>query len=134
MKFTEKQKISVMRIMIDIINADGKQTSEEKNALDKIKENFNMSDEDMKEVERKNSLLALKDIKEFTSEQKKYLGRMMTKMTIIDTKIHVSELAIYEVVAEFCKIPPFTENFPESEDSDTTFENPYNKLKFPTSH
>ena len=69
-------------------------------------------------VKRKNSLLALLQIREFTEEQKMGFALYMSKMIIVDKDINVNELAIYNVVSEFCGISKeFESNIP-SEDLD----------------
>lgn len=93
-----------MRILLDIVNADGIVDVQETFFYNQLMAEFSMSEEDRDVVNQKNSLLALVQIKEMTSEQKQYFSELMIKMIIVDGDINVNEVAIYEVVSEFCNI------------------------------
>lgn len=100
-----QQKISILRILLDIINADGVIDARELYYFNKVKEELELEEEDLNEVRVTNSLLALAQIREFDEEQKKAFAALMSRMVIIDEDINVNEMAIYEIVCEFCKIP-----------------------------
>lgn len=56
----------------------------------------------------KSSLIALLDIKNITDEQKSYFAKFMDTMIKVDEDININEVAIYDVVIDFCSIPlPF---------------------------
>lgn len=110
MDYTYQQKIAIMRILLDIIHADGKIDAREVFYFEELKKMLNLSDEDHKVVEKKNSLLALVQVRDFDEKQKKDFAKIMSKMIIIDEDININELAIYEVVQDFCKIKSFTQN------------------------
>ncbi|MBQ8009068.1 MAG: hypothetical protein IJ256_06070 [Bacteroidaceae bacterium] len=56
----------------------------------------------------KSSLIALLDIKNITDEQKSYFVKLMDTMIKVDEDININEVAIYDVVIDFCSIPlPF---------------------------
>lgn len=99
-----QQKIASMRILLDIIHADGRIDARETFFFNKLKEEFGMKDEDHKVVEEKNSLLALSQIKCFDDEQKEYFAKLMSRMIIVDEDINVNEVDIYNIVCEFCGI------------------------------
>lgn len=99
-----QQKIATMRILLDIIHADGRIDARETFFFNKLKEEFDMKDEDHKVVEEKNSLLALSQIKCFDEEQKEYFAKLMSRMIIVDEDINVNEVNIYNIVCEFCGI------------------------------
>ena len=104
LEYTYQQHIAMMRILLDIIHADGIIDEREIFFFNQLKEKFNLSDSDYEVVKAKNSLLALVQIKEMTPEQKKQFAYLMNKMIIVDDDIDVNEVAIYDVVREFCKI------------------------------
>lgn len=104
MDFTYQQKIAMMRILLDIINADGIVDVRETFFFNQLMVEFSMSEEDRALVNQKNSLLALVQIKDMTHEQRQYFSDLMTKMIIVDGDINVNEVAIYEIVSEFCNI------------------------------
>ena len=102
------QKIAVMRVLQDIIHADGRIDIRETNFFYKLLEELDLPKTSKDEISQKSSLIALLDIKNFTDEQKKYFAAMMDKMIKVDEDINVNEVAIYDVVIEFCGIPiPF---------------------------
>ena len=70
MEFTYQEKIAVMRILLDIIHADGIIDERETFFFNKLKDNFNLADEDHEVVREKNSLIALTQIKQMSKEKK----------------------------------------------------------------
>ncbi|WP_298073346.1 hypothetical protein [uncultured Bacteroides sp.] len=104
MEYTFQEKIAVMRILLDIIHADGIIDARETFFFNKLKEEFNLTDEDHELVKSKNSLIALTQIKLMTEDQKTDFARLMSEMIIVDGDINTNEVSIYEVVADFCGI------------------------------
>lgn len=98
-----QQKIAMMRILLDILNADGIDVRETF-FFNQLMSKFSLNEEDKELVEEKNSLLALVQIRNMSPEQKDFFSELMTKMIIIDGDINVNEVAIYEVVSQFCNI------------------------------
>lgn len=103
-EYTYQQKIAIMRILLDIIHADGFIDARETFFFNKVKDNFNLNDEDYAHVKEKNSLIALSQIKLMNDEQKEKFAHLMSSMIIVDEDINANEVAIYDVVAEFCDI------------------------------
>jgi uncharacterized tellurite resistance protein B-like protein len=102
------QKIAVMRVLLDVIHADGRIDIRETNFFYKLLDELDLPKTSKEEISNKSSLIALLDIKNFTDEQKEYFAAMMDKMIKVDEDINVNEVAIYDVVIEFCDIPiPF---------------------------
>ncbi len=111
MEYTYQQKIALMRIMFDIIHADGIIHERETFFFDVLKKEFDLLDEDREEIYKKNPLLALTQLRAMTLEQKEYFAQLMSKMIIVDDDININEVAIYDVVRDFCLIPTtFEEN------------------------
>lgn len=104
MEYTYQQKIAMMRILLDIIHADGIIHERETFFFNQLKDKFELEERDRNVINEKNSLLALTQIKEMTREQKEEMARLMGKMIIVDDDINVNEVAIYNVVCEFCGI------------------------------
>ena len=104
MELTYQQNIAMMRILLDIIHADGRIDAREVFLFNQLKDEFNLTDEDHIVVEKKNSLLALAQVKEMTEEEKDYFARLMNRMIIVDEDINVNEMAIYDLVCDFCGI------------------------------
>lgn len=104
MEFTYQQKIAMMRILLDIIHADGVIDARETFFFEQLKKEFGLTAKDHKVVKAKNSLIALSQVRLLSEEQKKYFATLMSKMIIVDEDINTNETAIYEVVADFCGI------------------------------
>lgn len=103
-KFTYDQKIAMMRILLDLVLADGRIDERETVFFDKIAGVLGLDNLARKDVDAKNSLLALTEISEFTQEQKEELSKLMGQMIIVDEDINYNEIRIYNVVNDFCKI------------------------------
>lgn len=111
MEYSYQQKIAISRILLDIIQADGKIDARELFYFEQLKESLGLSEVDRQVVDQKNSLLALTQVREFSKEQKDEFAKIMSKMIVVDEDININELAIYEVVQEFCAIDKkFTQN------------------------
>lgn len=104
MELSYQQYVSMMRILLDIIHADGRIDAREEFYYNELKDEFHLTDEDHAVVEKKNSLLALAQIKEMNDDEKDYFAKLMSRMIIVDEDINVNEVAIYELVCEFCGI------------------------------
>ena len=104
MDFTYQEKISMMRILLDIVHADGIIDARETFFFNQLKEVQDVAEEDYNIIKEKNSLLALVQIRRMDDEKKLYFSKLMNKMIIIDEDVNVNEVAIYDVVSEFCGI------------------------------
>ena len=104
-EFNYQQKISMMRILLDIINADGRIDVRETALFNKLAKDFELEEDAKKDVDTKLSILALIEIKNFTNTQKKVLAKLMSDMIVVDEDVNVNEVAIYDVVTKYCDIP-----------------------------
>ena len=103
------QKIAVMRVLLDIIHADGRVDIRETTFYNELLRELDLAQEAKDDINRKSSLIALLDIKNFADEQKGYFATLMDKMIKVDEDINVNEVAIYDVVIDYCQIPiPFS--------------------------
>ena len=103
-EFTYQEKIAMMRILLDIIHADGRIDARETFFFNQLKNLFHMDDADHKVVEDKNSLLALAQINSLDNDKKEYFAKLMSKMIVVDEDINVNEVAIFNLVCDFCSI------------------------------
>ena len=103
-EYSYQQKIAILRILLDIIHADGIIDARETFFFNQLKEQFGLTDADHEVVRRKNSLLALLQIRDFSEEQKMGFALYMSKMIIVDKDINVSEFNInlYCLLCKFC--------------------------------
>lgn len=106
-EFNYQQKISMMRILLDIINADGRIDVRETALFNKLSKDFELDKESKSDVDKKLSILALLEIKNFTESQKEVFAKLMNDMIVVDEDVNVNEIAIYDVVTKFCVIPIF---------------------------
>lgn len=104
MEYTYQQKIAMMCILLDIINADGIIDVRETYFFNQLMIEFELCEGDRIVAKERNSLLALVQLNDMSSEQKEYFAHLMSKMIIVDEDINVNEVAIYEVVSKFCNI------------------------------
>lgn len=104
-EFSYQQKISMMRILLDIINADGKIDVRETALFKKLSADFELGEDAKTDVDAKLSLLALLEIKNFTESQKECFAKLMNNMIIVDEDVNINEVAIYDVVTKYCDIP-----------------------------
>ena len=103
-EYTYQQKIAIMRILLDIIHADGIIDARETFFFEKLKDELQLAEEDHEIVKKKNSLLALTQIKLLDEEQKEHFAKLMAQMIIVDEDINVNEMAIFELVCKTCNI------------------------------
>ena len=102
--FTYVQKISMMRILMDLVLADGRIDERETVFFDRIAGLLGLDSKAKKDVDKKNSLLALTEISDFDQAQKEELSKLMGQMIVVDKDINYNEIRIYNVVNDFCKI------------------------------
>ena len=111
--FSYQQKIAMMRILLDIINADGIIDVRETFFYNQLINQFEMSENDKEVVEKKNSLLALVQLYDMTDDQKDFFANLMAKMIMIDEDVNYNEVAIYDLVQNVCKISKSFEEQPK---------------------
>lgn len=102
--FNYQQQVAIMRILLDIINADGRIDSREVFYYNKLREDIEVGETFQEDVEGKNSLLALAQIRTFNEKQKETLAEWMANMIVVDEDINVNEVMIYDIVREFAGI------------------------------
>lgn len=101
---TFQQKIAVLRILLDIINADGRIDERETFYFEKIANFLDVPQESLKEVTEANSLLSLLELKNLTEVQKKKMATLMGEQITVDQDINVNEVAIFNLVCSICGI------------------------------
>lgn len=102
--FSYQQKVAMMRILLDIIHADGRIDAREMFYFNQLKEKFEMLEGSHKDVDEKNSLMALAQIKLFDEEQKDFFADLMGNMIVVDEDVNANEVLIYDVVRDFTGI------------------------------
>lgn len=98
------QRISIMRILMDIVLADGIIDYREKNLFDDIAKSFGLDETSRGDIDSLNSLIALTHIHDLTQSQKEEFARLMGRVITVDEEVDYNEVKIYNVVNEFCNI------------------------------
>ena len=110
-----QQKIAIMRILFDIINADGRIDARETFYFNKVAKIIGITEEDRNAINEANSLLCLLELNSFDDNQKQELAQMMGQQIVVDEDINVNEMAIYELVCKTCGIQAKFEDVVTSE-------------------
>jgi len=106
MEFTYNQKMSIVRLLLDIIRVDGKIDARESFLFEEIKEELGLMPEDHYKASEYNTLLSLCVVKAMTQEQKKAFSDMVVRMILADEEVMDNELIAYMDICEFCQIEP----------------------------
>lgn len=99
-----QQKIAVLRILLDIINADGRIDERETFYFEKIAKILDVTQESIKEVTEANSLLSLLELKGLSEEHKIKMATLMGEQIVVDQDININEVAIFGFVCSTCGI------------------------------
>ena len=105
MEYTYVQKMSIVKVLLDIISVDGKIDARETHFFEEIKIRLDLSAEDHFRVREYNTLNCLRVIKEMTVEQKNYYRELMSGIILADGVIEENEQIAYDNICEFCGIP-----------------------------
>ena len=105
MDYTYIQKMSIVKVLLDIISVDGKIDARETRFFEEIKVKLDLSAEDHFRVREYNTLNCLSVIKEMTEEQKKEYQKLMWGIILADGVIEENEQLAYDNICEFCDIP-----------------------------
>jgi hypothetical protein len=90
-----QQKIAILRILLDIINADGRIDERETFYFNTIAKLLGVPANSLADVKDANSLLCLLELKG---------AKLMGKQVIVDQDINVNEVAIFNLVCDTCGI------------------------------
>lgn len=101
---TYNEKIAVMRILTDIMLADGKIDAREEAYLSEVALELELQPDYESEVGRTLSFLALSSLSGISAEQKLQLTLLMGKMIVADKDINYNEVKIYDIVCDFLGI------------------------------
>lgn len=99
-----QQRIAILRILLDIINADGRIDEREVFFFNKVASELDLKEEDFVFAKDANSLLCLLELRYIGDEEKLYLAKIMGQQIVADYDINVNEKAIYDLVCQICSI------------------------------
>lgn len=97
-------KIAVLRILIDIVNADNVVKDVELNYMNEVARSLELADDYMKEVNSLVTLQALSIVRALSPDVKEKIAQLMGKMIVIDEDINYNEVKLYNAVCESCNI------------------------------
>ena len=103
-EITHVDKIAVLRILNDIVNADSIVKDVEGYYMNEIARSFELADNYMDEVNNLVTLQALAIVRTLSTDLKQEFAQMMGKMIVIDKDINYNEVKLYNAVCESCNI------------------------------
>ena len=98
------QKIAIMRILMDIVMADGYVDKRELQFYHQIIQELEADHISLESLKTQNSLACLVEIDKFSKEQKQQFAQMMGRMIVVDEQIHYKEVEFYNVVRDACHL------------------------------
>ena len=104
MEYSYIQKMSIVKVLLDIISVDGKIDARETSFFEEIKVKLNLSAEDHFKVREYNTLNCLSVIKEMTPEQKAEYRELMSGIILADGVVDENEQIAYDNICEFCGV------------------------------
>jgi len=96
--FNYQQRVAVLRILQDVIYADGRIDIRETELFEKLKQELCITEQIQEDVRSRSALLALCQVRALDSEQKSYLVELMRSMIVIDEDIDSHEVLVYDLV------------------------------------
>ena len=103
-QFNYIQKMSIVKVLLDIISVDGKIDARETRFFEEIKDRLSLGAEDHFRLREYNTLNSLSVIKEMTVEQKNAYAGLMKDIILADGVIDENEQLAYDNICQFCKI------------------------------
>ncbi len=99
-----KAKISVIKLLGEILNADQIAHKKELEYLDEVVRSLSLNENYKEEVSNLLTLEALATIRTLDVDQKSEIAKMMGKMIVIDNDINYNEVKLYNAFCESCDI------------------------------
>ena len=93
------EKVAIASVLIDLMNADGNVDFRETLYMNQLRNNLNISEEEIKEGKEQNLLVSFLVLGTMNNEKKYTLAIMLTEMIKADGKEDVNEIKYFNVVA-----------------------------------
>lgn len=103
-EFTHKEKIAIVKILIEILHADNIVHDSEIEYMNEVVKSFCLDDNYLSDVDKLMTLQALSIIREMSVTQKREVAKMMGEMIVIDKDINYNEVKLYNAFCESCDI------------------------------
>ncbi|KGF28415.1 MAG: hypothetical protein HXN40_09145 [Prevotella histicola] len=101
---TYKAKLAIIKILLEILHADGIVNDSEVEYMDEVIKSFNLDENYQSDVDSLITLEALSAIRELSVDQKDKVAKMMGKMIVIDKDINYNEVKLYNTFCKSCDI------------------------------
>lgn len=103
-ELTYDAKISVIKILSEIMNADSIVRDSEIKYINDVIKSFGLNENYKSDIDNMMMLQALSIIRNLSSEQKTKIAQMMGNMIIVDKDINYNEVKMYNIFCESCDI------------------------------
>lgn len=105
MVYSEEQKKAIIRIMVELMDADGSEAQDEKAYCKHVCNELGVDKDFFVAAEKYPFYQALIAVKEMAEEQKKSLSIMMQQMAMVDGQQNIYEHAVWQQVANYAGLP-----------------------------
>lgn len=102
--FTDQEKRAIAKVLLDIVNADGKVTIGEGLYFKQLQNNLHISNEQIQEAKSMSVLTAIGVIRNMTQTERFAVGVMMQQMIEADGDMDSHELDVFNVVCDLGNI------------------------------
>lgn len=104
LNLTDLEKMAVAKVLLDIVNADGRVTVGEYAYFEQLQKVLGISDRQIEEAKRMGAIASLAVIKAMLPHEKQALAIMMYEMMTADGHADDKEKKIFEAVFRFAEI------------------------------
>lgn len=102
--FTDQEKRAIAKVLLDIVNADGKVAIGEGLYFKQLQNNLNISDDQIRAAKSMGVLTAIAVIRTMTQAKRLAVGVMMQQMIEADGDMDSHELDVFNVVCDLGNI------------------------------
>ena len=110
MEFTHIEKIAIASVLIDLMNVDGNVDFRETLYMNQLRNNLNISEEEIKNGKAQNLLASLLVLGTMNNEKKYALGIMLTEMIKADGKEDDNEIKYFNIICDAIGMKQAIEN------------------------
>lgn len=103
-EFTYKEKIAIVKVLTEILQADNVVHDNEIEYMNEVVESFNLDSNYQSDLDKMMTIQALSIIRDFSVAQKEKVSKMMGTMIVVDRDINYNEVKLYNTFCETCDI------------------------------
>lgn len=103
-KLKHNEKIAVIKILNEILKADGVTHEKEIEYLNSIIASFDLNKSHWADVDALITLQAMDIIRGMSVDKKVMVAQLMGKMIVVDNDINYNEVKLYNTICESCNI------------------------------